>query len=284
MNILVTGSKGQLGSELREAAHAFSNFRFVFTDKEELDVCRGEEIYRFMKKQKIGCLINAAAYTAVDRAEEEREEAMKLNSVAVRHMAEAAARLNALMIQLSTDYVFEGTHYRPYTESDRANPRTVYGKSKLDGEVEVLFNAKRALIIRTAWLYSPHGHNFVRSILKKAAAGEDLHVVSDQVGSPTYARDLARAILQIIPRLPARMRTEIYHYSNEGVASWFDFARAIVEIKKLHVNVVPVDSTAISTTAPRPFYSVLDKKRIKTDFGLEVPYWRDSLAHCLARM
>jgi dTDP-4-dehydrorhamnose reductase len=284
MHILVTGSKGQLGSELKELAPAYQEHRFFFTDREELDVRDGEAIYKYMKANKIKCLINATGYTAVDQAEEHPDHAQQLNAMAVGRMAEAAARLDALIVHISTDYVFDGKLSRPYTENDTASPRTSYGKSKLNGELEILFNAKRALIIRTSWLYSKYGNNFVKAILKTAMEKQEVKVVFDQIGSPTWARDLAATIMELIPGLPVRMRTEIYNYSNEGVASWFDFARAIADIKELDCRVIPVHSSEMKSLAVRPPFSVLDKSRIKKDFGIQIPYWRDSLARCLESM
>ncbi len=284
MHILVTGSKGQLGSELNELAPAYQEHSFFFTDREELDVRDGEAIYKFMKANKIKCLINAAGYTAVDQAEENPEQAQQLNAMAVGKMAEAAARLDALIVHISTDYVFDGKLSRPYTENDTAGPRTSYGKSKLNGELEILFNAKRALIIRTSWLYSKFGNNFVKAILKTAGEKKEVKVVFDQIGSPTWARDLAATIMELIPGLPVRMRTEIYNYSNEGVASWFDFAKAIVDIRELDCRLIPVHSSEMKSLAVRPHFSVLDKSRIKKDFGIQIPYWRDSLSRCLESM
>lgn len=281
MNILVTGSKGQLGSEIRDISPAYPQYTFFFTDKEDLDVTDIEKVQKFIKKHSIDCLINCVGYTQVDQAEDEKEDAVKLNSTAARDLAAATARAGAMMIHISSDYVFEGKNFKPYKEGDNTNPKTIYGKTKLDGEVEVIFNAKRAVIIRTSWLFSRHGKNFVKTILEKAKTEDELRVVFDQVGSPTYAADLARAILDIIPNVPVKIRAEIYNYSNEGVASWFDFASAIVEIKGLDCKVMPILSKDITPKAIRPHYSVLDKSRIKKDFGIEIPHWRDSLKRCL---
>lgn len=284
MHILVTGGNGQLGTELKELQQKYQEHHFFFTDIRELDITDGEAVYQFMKKNKINCLINAAAYTAVDQAEDNPEQAQLINALAVGRLAEAAARRDALMVHISTDYVFDGKQFRPYTENDTASPRTSYGKSKLNGELEVLFNAKRALIIRTSWLYSRHGNNFVKTILKLAQEKKELKVVCDQIGSPTWAHDLAVTIMEVIPRLPARMRTEIYNYSNEGAASWYDFAKALVDMRQLDCKIIPVLSSEMKSLAVRPHYSLLDKSRIKKDFGLEIPYWRDSLRLCLDNM
>lgn len=282
MNILVTGSDGQLGSEIKDLAVSYSDYTFFFTDKEQLDVTDQEQVQKFFKKNAIGCLINCAGYTAVERAEENLAQATLLNATAAKFLAAASAKAGALMIHISTDYVFDGKQHKPYTEGDTANPKTVYGKSKLDGEIEVIFNANRALIIRTSWLFSAHGLNFVKTVISKAQTEDELRVVFDQVGTPTYASDLARAILDIIPKVPAKVRAEVYNYSNEGVASWYDFAKAIIDLKQLDCLVVPILSKDINSKAQRPHYSILDKSKIKRDFGLEIPHWRDSLRECVA--
>ena len=284
MNVLVTGSNGQLGSEIRGLAPEYAGFRFFFTDKDELDVTNGEAVSRFLKKNSIACLINCVGYTAVDKAEGDRAGASLLNTMAARILAESTAKAGAMMVHVSTDYVFEGKGFRPYTENDTANPKTIYGKTKLEGEIEVIFNAKKALIIRTSWLYSSHGNNFLKTILEKCRTEQELRVVYDQVGTPTYARDLARAILEIIPGVPPKMRGEVYNFSNEGVASWYDFAKAILEIGGINCKLVPVLSKDIQAAATRPHYSVLDKSRLKKDFGLEIPHWRDSLVECMQKM
>jgi dTDP-4-dehydrorhamnose reductase len=284
MNILVTGSDGQLGSEIRKLAPDYAGYRFFFTDKDELDATNGEAVYKFLKKNGVSCLINCVGYTAVDRAEEDRPGASLLNTTAARTLAEATAKAGAMMVHISTDYVFEGKGFRPYTENDTANPKTIYGKTKLEGEIEVIFNAKKALIIRTSWLYSSYGNNFLKTILEKCGSEKELRVVFDQVGTPTYARDLARAILDILPKVPPKMRAEVYNYSNEGVGSWYDFAKAILEISGINCKLVPVLSKDIKAAAMRPHYSVLDKARIKKDFGLEIPHWRDSLVECMQQM
>jgi dTDP-4-dehydrorhamnose reductase len=284
MNILVTGSNGQLGSEFQDLAASYPGFTFFFTDKEQLDVTDQEQIQKFFKNKRIECLINCAGYTSVEGAEEEQAQATLINSTAVKYLAAASAKAGAMMIHISTDYVFDGKQHKPYTEGDTANPKTIYGKTKLDGEIEVIFNAKRALIIRTSWLYSSHGINFVKTVIEKAMTEEELRVVFDQVGSPTYASDLARAILDIIPRVPSRVRAEIYNYSNEGVSSWYDFAKTVIDLKRLECRIVPILSKEINTKAQRPYYSLLDKSKIKKDFGLKIPHWRDSLKACLELM
>ncbi len=284
MKILVTGSNGQLGRALSKEASLYPDHQFLFTDVSELDITSAEAVKRFFSVNKPDCVINCAAYTAVDQAESDQPTANQLNATAVRHLAEASAKGGALMIHISTDYVFDGKSSRPYTESDSTNPKTIYGKSKLNGELEVIFNTSRSVIIRTSWLYSEYGHNFVKAIMAKASKGEILRVVSDQAGTPTYATDLAKAILDIIPHLPSGIRGKIYNYSNEGICSWYDFAHAIIEFLGCENEVVPVSSKDFKTTAVRPHYSVLDKTSIKKDFGLLIPHWRQSLRQCVQQL
>jgi dTDP-4-dehydrorhamnose reductase len=284
MNILVTGSNGQLGSELRALEKEYNKLNFFFTDVNELDITDGDKVAKFIKSNKIDTLINCAAYTAVDKAESEKSQAMLLNATAVKNIAHACANANALLIHISTDYVFDGKNFKAYTENDTASPKSIYGKTKLDGEIEVIFNAKRALIFRTSWLYSSYGNNFVKAILNKAAKEKELKVVYDQIGTPTYAGDLAKAILEIIPNVKSKIRTEIYNYSNEGVCSWYDFAKAIAEIKKIECNIKPIPTKEYPTEAFRPLFTVLDKTRVKKDFNITIPHWRDSLNICLSKI
>lgn len=281
MNILVTGSNGQLGSEFRRLEKEYTEHTFFFTDIKELDITDADKTMNFIKSNKIDATLNCAGYTAVDKAESEKELAMQINATAVKNLALASGKVNAVFVHISTDYVFEGKNFKPYTENDTASPKSIYGKTKLDGEIEVIFNAKRALIFRTSWLYSSFGKNFVKTIAEKAKSAEELKVVYDQIGTPTYAADLAKTILTILPKLPAKMRTEIYNFSNEGVASWFDFAKAITDIKNIDCKILAVSSKEYPTEAVRPFYSVLDKSKLKKDFGITIPYWRDSLKDCL---
>jgi dTDP-4-dehydrorhamnose reductase len=284
MNILITGSNGQLGSEFRELEKEYNSYKFFYTDLNELDITNAEKTMQFVKSNKIEAAINCAAFTSVDAAESQKSDAALINATGAKNIATACAKVNALLIHISTDYVFEGKNFKPYTENDTAGPKTTYGKTKLDGEIEVIFNAKRALIFRTSWLYSSYGNNFMKTIFEKAKKEKELKVVYDQVGTPTYAGDLARAILEIIPKVPQKIRTEIYNFSNEGVASWYDFAHAIVKIKNLDCKIEPVLSKEFQTEAVRPHYSVLNKARVKKDFGVSLPHWRDSLEKCLAKM
>lgn len=284
MHILITGSEGQLGSEFRELEKSYPSYKFFFTDIKELDITQDDKVAKFIKSNKIEVVVNCAGYTAVDKAETDKSQATLLNATAVKNIALACSKVNALFIHISTDYVFEGKSFKPYTENDTASPKSFYGKTKLDGEIEVVFNAKRALIFRTSWLYSSFGKNFVKTIAEKAKTEKQLKVVFDQVGTPTYAADLAKAILEIIPKVPSKIRTEIYNYSNEGIASWYDFAQAIVQIRKLPCHIEPILTKDFPTDAQRPFYSVLNKSRIKKDFGITIPYWRTSLETCLKKI
>jgi len=284
MNILVTGSNGQLGSELRELEKQYKQYKFFFTDFHELDITNAEKTMQFVKSNKIETVINCAGFTAVDAAEAQKSEAALINATGAKNLAQACAKVNALLIHISTDYVFEGRSFKPYTENDTAGPKTTYGKTKLDGEIEVIFNAKRALIFRTSWLYSSYGRNFIKTIVEKAEVEKELKVVYDQVGNPTYAGDLAKAILDIIPKVPQKIRTEIYNYSNEGVASWYDLAHAIIRIKNIDCQLKPVLSKEFPSEAVRPHYSVLNKARVKNEFGISIPHWRDSLEKCLEKL
>jgi dTDP-4-dehydrorhamnose reductase len=281
LKILITGSKGQLGSEFQVIFGNYKNFNFIFTDIEELDITDKNQLDKLMKKEAIECVINCAAYTAVDKAEDEMEKARLINKTAVSNLAEVTSNHKALLVHISTDYVFDGKNCKPYLETDNTNPRCFYGKSKLEGEIEIIFNAAKAIIIRTSWLYSSFGNNFVKTIFKKGKEKGSLQVVYDQVGSPTYARDLAETILNIIPRFQSSNRAEIYNYSNEGVISWYDFAKAIIEIKGIKCEIQPIETKNYPTPAVRPFYSVLNKSKIKKDYDIQIPYWKDSLIKCL---
>ena len=281
MKILITGSKGQLGSELRELSTYYKNLSFTFTDLEELDITNYNALNIFFEKNKFDTIINCAAYTAVDKAETDKENASHLNRNAVKYLAEFASNQNSLLVHISTDYVFDGRNCKPYLETDLTNPKSFYGKSKLDGEVEIIFQSKRAIIIRTSWLYSSYGNNFVKTILKYGKERGKLNVVFDQIGTPTYAADLAFAILEIIPQLNSKLTIDTYHFSNEGVSSWYDFAKEIVELSNMDCIINPIETKDYPLPAPRPHYSVLDKTKIKKEFHIDIPYWKDSLKKCL---
>jgi dTDP-4-dehydrorhamnose reductase len=284
MNILVTGSNGQLGSEIKVLSHAFPQYNFIFTDIAEFDITSKEKVSEFFEENKIDMIINAAAYTAVDKAESDKDNAMLVNSTAVKLLSEASVRYNAFFIHTSTDYVFDGNGENPYTENDNVSPQSVYGSSKLSGEIEMQNICRKGIIIRTAWLYSAFGNNFVKTILRVGKERGELKVVNDQFGSPTYAADLAKAILDIIPQIDKIEKVELFHYSNEGIITWFDFAKAIIEISGIKCIVNPVSSSEFPTPVKRPAYSVLDKSKIKSIFGIEVPFWKESLEICLAKL
>lgn len=276
-NILVTGANGQLGSELRKIG--FSALDEVFyTDVAELDITDYAAVEKFVKDKEIDTIINCAAYTAVDKAEEEPQLAAKINTEAVTNLARAAAKEGCLLIHISTDYVFDGTGTKPYSEKDKPCPVSVYGKTKLAGEEAILKSRCFHIIIRTAWLYSSFGNNFVKTILRLASERTEINVVSDQVGSPTYAGDLAAAIVAIMDNEERIEHEGIYHYSNEGVCSWYDFAAEIVRLSGKECRVKPVTTAEYPTKTQRPAYSVLDKSKIKKTFGIEIPAWKDALA------
>ncbi len=278
MKMLVTGSNGQLGSELRLIAEKNPAYEFIFTDYQELDITKADEVNSFIKELKPDYVINCAAYTAVDKAEQEQETAMKLNAGAVEILAKASISNAFRLIHISTDYVFDGKNHKPYTTEDQVNPTGVYAKSKALGERAAVINPAN-IVIRTSWLYSAYGHNFVKTIRKAGKERGMLKVVADQIGSPTWAADLATAILKMIEfDVPGG----IYHFTNEGVCSWYDFANAIVELSEIQCKVNPTDTAGYPLPAPRPFYSVLDKSKYATIVGEHPPYWRESLKKCIA--
>lgn len=283
LNILVTGSRGQLGSEIRKLSKKYS-YNFLFTYKEALDIGNKEAIATFVQKNNIDTIINCAAYTAVDKAEKEEIMADKINHQSVKYLAEISKEKSIKLIHISTDYVFDGENFKPYIESDTTNPKSVYGQTKLDGEnVIKKINPKNSIIIRTSWVYSSFGANFVKTMLKLGKERDSLGVIFDQVGTPTYARDLAKTILDTIPKLN-NQEVEIYHYSNEGVASWYDFAKEIMTIAKIECSIKPIESKEYPTPAKRPYYSLLNKAKIKKEFNIVIPHWKDSLEDCLNSM
>lgn len=272
---LVTGANGQLGSELKLLLGTSA----VYVDRDELDISDELAVKEYLERNSFDGIINCAAYTAVDNAEDEPEEANKANHLGPKWLA----KYGKCIIHISTDYVFDGTSHVPYREDHQASPLSVYGKTKLAGEKAVQEQAETAIIIRTAWVYSSYGNNFVKTMLRLGKERESLSVVSDQIGSPTSAADLAKAIVGILPQIKQN-RKEIYHFTNEGICSWYDFAIAVMEMAGLPSKVFPIESKDYSTKAVRPFYSVLNKKKIKSDFGLEIRYWRDALADVLKEM
>ncbi len=317
ISILITGANGQLGSEIRHLVMNYElgvmnekkdnsklntqNSKFYFTNKNELDITNKEKIEKFLDKNKIDVIINCAAYTAVDKAEKEKELADLINHKAVGYLAESAKEKDIPLIHISTDYVFDGKNYKPYTETDKTNPQSIYGLTKLKGEEAFINSGAKGLIIRTSWIYSSFGHNFVK-IMLKLKDRKELNVVFDQIGTPTYARDLAEALLHILgfrildiefsdkearpkPQIPTsniQYPVSVYHYSNEGVCSWYDFAKAIFEIKGINIKVNPIETKDYPTPAKRPHFSVLNKAKIKKDFNLEIPYWKESLKKMLS--
>lgn len=284
MNILITGCKGQLGSEIQRLAEDIDpeEFQFIFTDKDELDITDRNAVYDFVERNNIGTIVNCAAYTAVDKAEADAELCELLNQAAPTYLAEAIDSMGGSMIQISTDYVFDGTNHRPYTEDDLTNPQGVYGRTKLAGEEGVIRSCVGAMVIRTAWLYSSFGNNFMKTMLRLGKEREALGVVADQTGTPTYARDLAMAIIEILRQgiIPG-----VYHYSNEGTTSWYDFTKAIHRIAGINTcSVKPIHTEDYPTPAKRPHYSVLDKTKIKSTFNISIPWWEDSLKECLKEL
>ena len=280
MNILVTGSKGQVGSEIKELS-SNSNHNFFFTSREELDITNEQNIKDFIEKNDIKAIINCAAYTAVDKAEEDKINADLVNRKAVKKLAKISKEKSIKLIHISTDYVFDGTAFRPYCEEYQTNPNSVYGQTKLDGENEMIkINPHNSIIIRTSWVYSSFGNNFVKTMLRLGREKDELGVIFDQIGSPTYARDLAQTILDILPNIK-NDKVAIYNYSNEGVLSWYDFAKDIMRMAKIDCSINPIETFQYPTPAKRPHYSLLNKSKIKNDFGVEIPYWKDSLSDCL---
>jgi len=283
-SILVTGAKGQLGSEIQALAPNHAGYTFTFADRDVLDLSSEDAIRAYFEEKRFDVIINCAAYTAVDRAESEEGLAFAINHRAVETLAHIAKAKEIALIHISTDYVFDGSNFKPYTEKDPTNPQSVYGESKLAGEEALCaINPANSLIIRTSWVYSSFGSNFVKTMLRLGRERGELGVIFDQVGTPTYARDLATAILTIIPQIVSSS-VEIYHYSNEGVCSWYDFAKAIFELSSVECKVNPIETKEYPTPATRPHYSLLNKARIKNSFGITLPYWRDSLTEALATM
>ncbi|MBD5207789.1 MAG: dTDP-4-dehydrorhamnose reductase [Bacteroidales bacterium] len=278
--ILVTGARGQLGQCLHDVLAKDPDLDVTYTDSETLDITDREEVDHFIRENKFDYIINCAAYTAVDKAETDDLRAAAVNTGAVGNLAQAADRNGVRVIHISTDYVFPGNGYRPYEENDEPYPRSIYGRTKLEGEGLLTSFCQNALIIRTAWLYSQYGSNFVKTMLRLANENKEINVVADQIGTPTYAGDLAQAIYDIL-RNP-KWVPGIYHYTNEGVASWYDLTKAIFEIQKRNVKVNPITTSQFPTPAKRPQYSVLSKNKIKNTYKLDIPYWRESLERCLS--
>lgn len=279
-NVLVTGANGQLGLSLKKLLDPRNDVNATYADVDVLDVTDREAVEAFVAELRPDVIINCAAYTNVDKAEDDNILAAKINADAVGFIAEAARKHGVKVIHISTDYVFAGNNYRPYNENDEPYPHSIYGRTKLQGEGLLLAYCPDAVIIRTAWLYSEYGHNFVKTMLRLAEEGKDIRVVCDQIGTPTYAADLADAIVKVIDA-PAWI-PGIYHYADEGVASWYDFTKAIMRLSgHTEIKVTPVGTRDYPTRATRPHFSVLGKNKIKQTFGIEIPYWEESLEQCI---
>ena len=281
--ILVTGASGQLGNELRVISRKYPGYEFIFTDFAELDITAKEKVNVFITDNRPDWIVNCAAYNFVDKAESETESAMRINGTGVRNISEAIKGTDCKFVHISSDYVFDGHSNTPYDEDSSAEPASAYGRSKLEGERAALLH-NRSMIIRTSWLYSSFGSNFVKTILAKAKQNDSLRVVYDQTGTPTWAADLAGAIMLIIAaviRNQIAFKAGIYHYSNEGVCSWYDFASEIVNEAGINCHIYPILTKEYPSMAQRPSYSVLNKAKIKENFNLEIPHWRDSLKKCI---
>ena len=280
MNVLVTGSNGQLASCIKDLAKQYEDLNFIYTDYQELDICDLNQVNAFFKSNsKIHYCINCAAYTAVDKAESDVEKAFEINANGAKNLAVACREFDAILIQVSTDFVFDGEKEEPYIETDVAKPISVYGASKLQGEIEIKQILETYFILRTSWLYSEHGANFMKTMLKLAETRDEISVVSDQIGTPTYAGDLAVVILKIITTKNTNFG--LYHYSNEGQTSWYGFAKAIFEASNLKIKLNAIKTVAYPTPAKRPVYSVIDKTKIKKTLNIEISHWREAINNSL---
>ncbi len=280
LTVLITGSHGQLGNEMQLASVRFPQFKYIFTDIDELDICDKKALDSFVKVNEVNTIVNCAAYTAVDKAEDDIELCYKINAEAVQNIGEVATANGLKVIHVSTDYIFDGSTNIPYTEDQPVCPATVYGKSKLAGDEALLETCSESIILRTSWLYSSFGNNFVKTMMKLGTERDSLNVIFDQVGTPTYAADLADVILQILSH--TTFTPGIYHYSNEGVCSWYDFTISIHRIAGISCNVQAIETKDYPVRTPRPQYSVLNKTKIKNTFGISIPHWEKSLEKCIA--
>lgn len=281
MNILVTGSNGQLGKELQKISNIDDEHSWNFTDIDTLDICNEQSVNEYFNNTNIDICINCAAYTAVDKAEDEEEKAREINSLAVLNLANCCKQSNTLLIHISTDYVFDGNAESPYTETDPISPSSVYGKTKAEGELNIISSGCSYIIVRTSWLYSSFGNNFVKTMLNIGAKNDSLNVVNDQNGNPTWAYDLANVILLLIQRNGKNKIQEIFHYSNDGIIPWNNFAEAIFGISGIKCKVNPISTIEYGSKAKRPIFSALDKTKIKEFTGIRIPFWRDSLIKCI---
>jgi dTDP-4-dehydrorhamnose reductase len=285
--VLVTGENGQLGQSLKQLCTNYPHFTFDFVGRYELDLSNTKSIEAYFANNQYDAIINCAAYTAVDKAESEPELANQINHLAVKQLAEIAKQQNITLIHISTDYVFDGKNHKPYVESDTVNSQSVYGETKLKGEQAFLEVNPTGCIIRTSWVYSEYGNNFVKTMQRLGKERDALGVIFDQIGSPTYAGDLAKAILTMVESHRVKQlekENKVFHFSNEGVCSWYDFAKSIFEISKIQCDVSPIETKDYPTPATRPHYSLLNKAKIKQTFELSIPYWKDSLQTCIKRL
>jgi dTDP-4-dehydrorhamnose reductase len=282
-SIIVTGKNGQLGQSIQKISKDYPQYEFTFVSREQLDFACSKSIDEFFAGKQFDVLINCAAYTAVDNAELDQVLANQVNHLAVRKLAMIAKKKAMQFIHVSTDYVFSGKHFRPYQENDLTDPQSIYGMTKLEGEKAMQAISPVGTIIRTSWVYSEFGNNFVKTMLCLGKERSGLGVVFDQVGSPTYALDLAQACLSAIENSKSH-GVEIYHYSNEGVCSWYDFAKAIFEFSNTHCRINPIETKDFPTPAKRPYYSLMNKSKIRENLNLDIPYWRDSLVKCLSEL
>lgn len=283
-NILVTGGDGQLGMELKGVKSEFQQYKLFFTDKDSLDITNFDGLESFIQKNDIKVIINCAAYTNVDKAEDDVDLCNAINNIGVGYLAKLSKKYSIKLVHISTDYVFEGTSNIPYSESDLTNPKNEYGRSKLLGEDAIkMIDPDNSVIIRTAWLYSEFGHNFVKTILRISKGKQQINVVNDQIGSPTYALDLAGAILKMIPLLKSK-GIEVYHYANSGKCSWFEFASEILSSTNSTCKVLPISSNEFKTKAYRPAFSLLNTEKLSNKFQLQIPNWQVSLSNCLSKL
>ncbi len=282
MNILITGANGQLGKSIQKVAPSYTDYDFTYTDYEELDITNFEQLKKYLSAHQFDVLINCAAYTAVDKAEEEKGLAELLNVTATEHLAKLTKEFNINLIHISTDFVFDGTKNLYYTENDKPNPLSIYGTTKAGGEKAIIKNAGNAIILRTSWLYSEFANNFLKTIIRLANERDSMNIVDDQTGTPTYAGDLAECILDIIPKTTNKKGVHIFHYSNEGETSWYGFAKAIVNIKAIPCRIKPIPTKDYPLPAQRPTYSVMSKEKVISEFNIAIPYWEESLRKCIA--
>ena len=282
MNILVTGCNGQLGNEFQKISNIDTDHNWIFTDINELNICHEHSVNDFFSTNKIDICINCAAYTAVDKAEDEKDKARLINATAPLYLANACKSSNTLLIHISTDYVFDGKMERPYIESDPISPNNIYGKTKAEGEQNITTSGCSYIIVRTSWLYSSYGNNFVKTMLRLGSERKFVNVVDDQNGNPTWAYDLANAILLLVRRFNNKKEVkEIFNYSNEGTIPWSNFAEAIFYIGNKNCEVRPISTQEYGSKANRPSFSALDKTKIKEYTGIKIPFWRDSLIKCI---